>query len=286
MATSVPAALVLALTMGLLLRQPDLATVLQTAGDYLARYEQEITAISGDEDYVQRTDVDLGDRPGVSGSRTALNIRRLRSHLVLIAEPSSGWVELRDVFEVDGSPIRDREERLVNLFRSTANDQRAQASRIVEESARFNLNPQGRVLRRTLNVPMTALRFLRAANQPRSTFERRGTERQDGRDLMVVRFTEHATPRLIGSDEGSPARGSFWIDVKTGAVTKSEIELNHARVAAKLVVKYAEHATAKLWLPVSMEETYVVARGADAVYGNATYSNFKRFRVDTSSDLK
>ena len=206
---------------------------------------------------------------------------------MLIAEPATGWVEFRDVFEVDGIPVRECQERLVRLFLTPGNDQQVQAGRIVEESARFNLNPPRATFRRTLNVPMTALRFLRAANQSRSTFELRGTERQNGRTLVAVRFKEQSMPRLIGSDEGSAARGSFWIDSKTGAVTKSEIEMTHQRVAAKLTVKYAEHPTAKLWLPVSMEEIYILAgREASTVFGQATYTNVKRFRVDTSTNIK
>jgi hypothetical protein len=281
--------LVLALTMGLpLLGQSELEAVLRTAADYIAQYEREITAVSAEEDYVQRVPThEGGSRPGVAGPTESLTIRRLRSHLVLIAEPATGWVEFRDVFEVDGTPVRDRQERLVRLFLTPGNDQQGQAARIVQESARFNLSPPRATFRRTLNVPMTALRFLRAANQPRSTFELRGTERQNGRTLLAVRFKEQGMPRLIGSNEGSAAHGSFWIDSKTGAVAKSEIEMIHQRVAAKLTVKYAEHPTAKLWLPVSMEEVYTLAGGqASTVFGQATYANVKRFRVETSTNIK
>jgi hypothetical protein len=267
-------AMVLALTMGLSLsRQSELDKTLRTAADYIANYEREITAVSADEDYDQRIPAQKRQR-------------RLRSHLVFVAEPATGWVEFRDVFEVGGKPIRDREDRLVRLFLTPGSDQQFQAAQIVEESARFNINPG---FRRTLNVPMTALRFLRAANQSRSTFELHDKDRQNGRTVLVVRFKEHAMPRLIASNEGTPAKGQFWIDATTGAVTRSELEMIHDRVAGKLTVKYAEHPTAKLWLPEWMDEVYtfgtVGLRNA-TIYSHATYANFKRFKVETSTTVK
>ncbi len=280
--------IVVAFAVGLqALQASELDTVLRIAADYIFTYEREITAVSGEEDYVQRVPTFQSVQPGFSGSAESFRLRRLRSNLVLIAESTTGWVEFRDVFEVDGRPVRDRDERLVRLFATASSDQHGQAARIVEESARFNLNPPNVRLHRTLNVPMTALRFLRAANQSRSTFELRGKERHNGRSVVVVRFREQAMPRLIGSNEASAAKGSFWIDEQTGAVIRSELELIHQRVAAKLTVEYAEHPTIKLWLPASMEEVYTITSGGSAtIFGKASYTNFKRFKVETSATVK
>src|SRR5262245_37143557 len=121
--------IVLAVAMGLPIpRQSELNAALRAAADYIANYEQAITAVSAEEEYDQR----------IPGERKQ---RRLRSHLVLIAEPASGWIEFRDVFEVDGKPVRDREERLVRLFLTPSTDQQIQAAQIVQESARFNISP-------------------------------------------------------------------------------------------------------------------------------------------------
>ena len=75
-----------------------------------------------------------------------------------------------------------------------------QARRIADEGARFNLSPQRFAFNRTLNVPMTALRFLRRPNQHRSTFRVDRVEPS----RVVLRFKEEATPRLIGSEDGAP----------------------------------------------------------------------------------
>jgi hypothetical protein len=70
--------LVLGLTIGLpLLQQSELEAVLRTAADYIAQYEREITAVSAEEDYVQRAPTDQGSRPGVTGSAESLTVRRL-----------------------------------------------------------------------------------------------------------------------------------------------------------------------------------------------------------------
>ena len=81
-----------------------------------------------------------------------------------------GWVELRDVAASDGVPVRDREARLEALFTKPNSDRLKQAQGIVAEGARFNLDPAEIRLNRTINLPLTALRFLRAADQHRSSF--------------------------------------------------------------------------------------------------------------------
>ena len=53
------------------------------------------------------------------------------------ADPDSRrWVGYRDTFEVDGKPVRDRDERLERLLSDGAV---GQAARIAEQNARFNL---------------------------------------------------------------------------------------------------------------------------------------------------
>jgi hypothetical protein len=56
-----------------------------------------------------------------------------------------------------------------------------------------------------------------------------------------------------------------------------------------IAVQYAEHPVVKLWLPVTMDEVYTFTRrGLDAstAYSHPTYTNFKRFRVETSANVK
>jgi len=57
-------------------------------------------------------------------------------------------------------------------------------------------------------------------------------------------------------------------------------------VKATIAVTYAPQFEPAIWLPVSMTEEYDLSNPTVAVSGRATYSNFRRFRVDVSTDLK
>jgi hypothetical protein len=95
--------------------------------------------------------------------------RKLTSDLLLV-RPSGGkeFLQFRDVFAVDGQPVRDRQERLTEIFLSPNSSTYSQTVAILFESARYNIGS----LERTMNVPLLPLRFLEAANQQRFKFSR------------------------------------------------------------------------------------------------------------------
>ena len=247
------------------LNGPDLDPVLVTAGRYLEQYERDVTAVIAQEDYLQRVPVEA-------------KFRRLRSDLLIVAEAHVGWVEFRDTFEVDERPVRDRDNRAADLFLKPNPSALQQAKRIAGESARFNLSPQRYAFNRTLNVPLTALRFLRRPNQSRSTFQ---IDRRDATGV-VVGFKETASPRLIASEDSAAATGSFTLDPESGRVLRTEFTLPSRRVSGTFTVEYAEQPALKLWLPAAMVERYVFPGGV-VMDGRATYSNFRMFRVETKT---
>jgi hypothetical protein len=243
-----------------------LESVLTAAGRYIEQYERDVTAVIAQEDYLQRV---------LSEAR----VRRLRSDMLILAVEHAGWVELRDTFEVDGNRVRDRDERIAKLFMKPNPDALEQARRIASEGARFNISPRTFSLNRTLNVPLTALRFLRRPNQGRSTFQLDRVEPS----RIILKFKEQAKPRLISSDDGSAATGSFTIEPMSGRVLESELQLVTRRVSGKFSVVYAEQPALKLWLPASMTESYSFGGASATLSGRATYSNFRMFRVETST---
>jgi VWFA-related protein len=247
----------------------DVRHVLAAAAKYLAQYERDVSAIVAEETYVQR----------IASSRES---RTLRSDLLVILEEAAGWVSFRDVFEVDERAVRDRDQRLMNLFLRPNKDSIAQARRVVEESSRYNLNPPGGGINRTINQPFMALKFLRAVNQARSTFR---VERMSPDEAGLVRlaFQEFARPRLISSPDNAAAEGAFTVDPATGRVTASELAIQTGRTRIAIRVVFAEHPTLHLWLPSSMDESYT---SAPPISGHATYSNFRQFRVDTETTIK
>jgi hypothetical protein len=269
--------------------QAALDQVLQTAASYIAHYEAAISAVVAQEDYQQ-----VVQGAGVRG-RSAPVARTTRADLLVLDIGRPGWVAFRDVYQVDGRPVRDHDERLSRLFADFTPDSMAQARRIADESARFNLNAGEFVINRTINTPMTALLFLRAANQSRSAFQFDKTERIGPVTCAVVRFTEQTAPRLIGTKDASPATGAFWIDPATGTVLRSELALRASLgppgqsgqfLSAKLRVEFAEVAKLGLWLPAVMDETYEVRPGTQVIIGHAEYSDFRKFEVSTAVEVQ
>jgi len=241
-----------------------------------------------EEDYTQRRAYTFGT--SASGGRTfATESKRLRSDVVMTVEPGPRWVTFRDVFEVEGRPVRDRDERLAKLFLSPTETTGDQAGRILAEGARFNVYPQ---LNRTLNVPFTTLVFLLRSHQPRSDFTIDGAETIDGQEAVVLRFSERGTPRILRSDDGAGARGTFWIEPLSGRVLRSELVFRSigrgiGTVTATIRVTYAREPRTDLWLPVLMDERYTFANpDAGALTGTARYSNARQFAVDTNSSVK
>jgi len=259
---------------------PQLTDVLKRAAAYLERYEQQIPAVIAQEDYLQS----FG---GINGlTDRARTVRRLRSDLLILAD-ETGWVEFRDTYEVDGKSVRDRDDRLMQLFTQPNPDSRLQAGRIVQESARFNLDVPRLRFKRTLNVPMTALRFLRPENLSRSAFTLGKVERRGGREIATVRFSEETQPPLIGSNEPIRTEGSFAVDSESGRVLKSVLSVTGSSVAATITVDFAVQSTLGLWLPATMEENYAFRTTMTVnIDGRATYSNYRQFKVDTSTTIK
>ena len=257
---------------------PPLDTILGSASKYLDDYEREASALVSEETYLQKTPV--------PDPQTAAVSRQLRSDMLIIPDATVGWLGFRDVFEVDGQQVQNRTARLQSLFVRPLPDRMAQARRIVIESARYNLRSD---IFRTINMPMMALRFLRFVDQRRSKFSLEGIQAVDGTRVAVVRFEERATPRMIESDDAAAARGTFWIEPRTGRVVKSELRFDTGKGAGRLRVRvrvgYAPEPDGT-WVPTAMDEEYRLGKGALAVEGHATYANFRKFKVETSTTIK
>lgn len=257
---------------------------LRAAGKYVSQYERAIQGVVAQEDYQQ---VVVPMRPGAPSPAA----RRLRSDLLVLNGGRFGWIAFRDVFEVDGHPVREREERLSRLLGQVTPDSLQQARRLAAESGRFNLNATGVVLDRTINTPMVALQFLRLPDQRRSVFKARKTNQIDGLTCVALSFNEQAKPALIGSNADAKTQGTFWIDVETGRVVQSELRIESVVstklfVRSRIMVKYAPVAKLDLWLPASMDELYELEPSMQAIRGYAVYSDFRQFKVTTSEGVK
>jgi hypothetical protein len=249
-----------------------LADILMRAAAYVAAFQKQLSGIVAEETYEQEI---KNHYAGMDFSR-----RRLKSDLLLVRPVGAErYVEFRDVFEVDGRAVRDREERLSKLFLDPPPGAQSQLERVVLEGARYNI---GRIVR-TLNTPVLALGFLEAKYQPRFEFKR-VPERDAG--AIVVTFREKDRPTLVRTPGGldMPSHGRFWIDPATGAVSKSELIVQDIYLKATVDVIYRSDADLGFLVPQEMRETYVATR--DRIEGRATYGRFRRFQVKVDETIK
>ena len=254
-------------------QEPALAEVLKRAAAYVAGFQKQLSGIVAEETYEQHI------KKQASGD-ILVRRRRLKSDLLLVRPVGSRrYVEFRDVFEVDGRAVRDRQDRLTKLFLAPPPGAQDQLDRVVTESARFNI---GRVFR-TMNTPVLPLAFLHADYQPQFEFT---LARDAESGAMAIAFKETGRPTLVRTPAGAdtPARGRFWIDPSTGAVTRSEFIVENIEIKATVYVTYRSDADLGLMVPADMREAYFAGR--DEIEGAATYGRFRKFQVSVDEQIK
>ena len=250
---------------------PTLAELLDRTGAYVKEYETKFAAVVSEERYRQ-----IDDR-----TRGLVLRKDLKSDVLVLNAGEGGWMGFRDVYEVDGRPVRDHDQRLMKLFVDAASDTMAHARQIAEESARYNLG----TVKRNINVPTMALAYIRAENQPRSTFTLDGTAKVEGLQTLIVAFSETQHPSVIRSgDADAIATGRFWIE-PDGRIVRTQIKLTPSSLIATITVTYGTVPKLDLRVPVQMNETYKSSLG-ETITGSASYSNFRRFNVDVTTAIK
>jgi hypothetical protein len=261
---------------------PTLDPLLLTASAYVDRFVEGFANIVGEERYTQ--DVVSGGSllaPG-RGLSAGVTHRELRSDFVLVRSGDAlGWLSFRDVFEVDGKPVRDREERLTRLFSQPASTALDQAARLAHESARYNIGAP----ERTVNTPVLALLFLQAGFQPRFRFNRTARTPEFSERVSVVAYREVEQPTVIRTvqDADRPASGRFWIDAETGRILQSELVLSGSGIEVRFTTVFQPDDRIGLAVPVRMREEYLLPSGR--LVGLATYDGFRRFQVTTETTL-
>jgi hypothetical protein len=273
---------------------PSLGLVLRRAAAYAADFKTRLASIVTNETYVQDVDAYTRIKPEVTH-------RDLKSDLLLVRVEETGqYVEFRDVAEVDGRAVRDRDDRLTEIFLNPKGS-KGQLQRIIQESARYNI---GKVVR-NVNTPTLALVFLDPDYQPRFTFSisddrtpslanragKSGDAASPNFDLsgnvMVVEYQESRSPTIIRSPEGRqmPAHGRFWLEPDTGRLLMTELIAGDGSLKATINVSYQSEPLLGFFVPVEMRERYDAPNLV--ISGTATYGNFRRFQVQVDqSTLK
>lgn len=169
----------------------ELTPILERAGRYVLEYEKKFQDLVAEETYTQWTR--RADTrpivPAVEGTVPAVGLavncsvsdtpedrggvalpfscrRTAKADVVFVRQAGAvPWGSFRDVYEVDGKKVRERDPRLEQLFsRTTSASVELQARGLTEDSdQRYNIGPA----LRNLNAPTLSLRFLDPKNQSR-----------------------------------------------------------------------------------------------------------------------
>jgi sulfatase modifying factor 1 len=273
-----------------------LETVLDRAGWYLDYFVDEFENVVAEETYVQDSSQLLASFSPVSGGRGGAvqppspsdmlraRHRDLRSDFLLVKSPESeALVPFRDVIQVDGVMVRDREARLAKLFLSDQPDTMGKAERIREEGARYNLGN----MRSTLGNPVLALGVLQQTYQPRFRFSLGKEDKTFGAGVAVVEYKETHSPTMIRGEVGNdlPAHGRAWIDAATGRVLKTELQVEQPTVRAMITTTFQAEEKSGIAVPLEMREQYTFP-GGNRVNTIASYGRFRRFDVNANEDIK
>jgi hypothetical protein len=258
----------------------ELQMALARISDYLDSYMHAFSNVVVEEDYYQRIVTQGAPLPGRPNSR------RLRSDLLLVrTDGPEGWTPFRDVFEVNGVRVRDREDRLRKLFLEKPETAMAEGLRITQEGARYNI---GRIYR-TINLPTLPLVFLMPANLASFRFEGRGEEVVEGIRAWRLDYEEIGRPTVVRqADTGRdlPSAGSLWLDPLTGRIVKTVVRNGDEAFRMEATVVYRPNDALGIWTPAEMRETYWMINGTERIMGTATYSHFRRFQVTTLEIIK
>jgi hypothetical protein len=272
-----------------------LEQVLVRAGAYVDEFQRQLSNLVAEETYVQEVvpAMEFNARGSVRYQR-----RTLKSDLLLLRpEHSITWVQFRDVFEVDGKPVRDREERLSALFLTPTAMSADRVNAIRAESARHNIGN----IERTLNVPVLPLVVLSPRLQPRIRFkiddvrEKRvattdlpaSPNFRVSTEMWVIQFEERTGPTIVRTLKGADirSRGRFWIEPASGRVLMSEMITENDNVRAQVNVSYQSEPLSGLLVPIEMRESYKSRGYSATIYGEATYRRFRRFQVEVDERL-
>jgi len=266
--------------------EPSLDTVMKRVAAYVASYGPQFANIVAEERYSQWIETEPGTVVVPSLGRTR---REIRSDFVLtLLGDGDTWVAFRDAFDVDGSPVRDREDRLVDLLSRGGDQAWRQASAIANESARFNIGT--RLIARNINVPTFVVQLMQDRNRERFRFSR--VKSSDGRDRnsaaasapagnettrrWTIEYRERERPTLVRQVTGGdqPLRGTMLVDSQTGEVLHTTLTWERGP-SGIIAVTFAHVPDVNLLVPVRMSEQYRDAR--TTIFGEAHYSRFRRF---------
>lgn len=239
-------------------QSPDITELRIRVGNYAVRFISAFSNIVSEEEYDQRFTL-------------ASRKRRLKSDFLLVAYPGRSQVVMmfRDVREVDGKPVRDKQDRITKLFLEPFNSAAKRAQEIQREGLRLSVD-NGRLM-----DPLTVLGYLQPEYQGGFRISLGEPAKDLGPDIRELILSPAAT-------RGRTAKQSrAWVSETTGEIYKTELRSGFGARSEITTTTFAPDPALKIRVPVEMRDE--VARGNDDFIGTAKYSNFRRFEVRTDA---
>jgi len=276
---------------------PVLSATLSRAAGWVEKFAERVSGFVTAESYVQDVYPPMnrfGTRPANIRPYTGPLHRELKSDLLLVRPVGAdGWMQFRDVTDVDGRKLKDRNDRLAKLFLEPSKSTAAQSRKIMEESARYNIGD----IERNINLPVLALAVLDRRMQYAFLFSLDSQGDKDDlpkspaftapADALVVSFRETQVRTMVASPQGKnmPASGRFWLDKATSQVFMTELGVEDLSLKAVIHVAYGAADKIDVPVPIEMHERYMNKLNGTRVEGAATYSNFREFKVAVDEDI-
>jgi hypothetical protein len=259
------ALLLLAGTQPAVAQNPGTRELLAYAASYVADFVVRFANVVTEERYEQ-------------WSVNGLQRRNLVSDFLIVQIPATNdWSSFRDVFEVDGEQVGDRQQRLLSLLLDNPSSSVLERARaMTQESARFNLDGAGE-----FNNPLLVLAFVQRQYNDRFKWEVTGSEPTLGPDVWKMEFEEEARPTLIraSGNRNLPATGAVWVEALTGRVLQTQLRVSSADVTTR----FKSDPAFGIAVPVEMRESHFAGR--DIIRAVAAYGRFRSFSIDTSESF-
>lgn len=268
-------------------RTPSVNDVMHRVAAYVDAYGEKASIVVATEHYTQQARSSYGPTgPAMRRVPTSpgrLIMRRIVADFAIVkVETLRGWQGFRDVVEVDGHRVTDRDDRLVRIL-IEGGDHYDEARRLSDESSRFNIG----TIVRNFNVPTTALFFFRNADLDRFRFAAKGVH-SDG--TWEIAFREISRPTMIRTPAGKsiPCEGMLWVNPADGTVVRTLLKVSgfgvaptRTRASGRVDVTYHNVPNLEMWLPASMDEDFDASTGddVDTISGRALYSNYRQFQT-------
>ncbi len=281
-------------------RDPALQAILDKAGAYAKQYRRSCRDLVAEEKMTQR---EFDKKGKVKDQRSFLSDYFF---VTLPSDPSS-VMEVRDIKEIDGKPVRRKERGLLELFEKKSSSAGEEAERLAKESTKYNL---GR--KRYTNMVNFGLFFLLPEYQGKIAYQCVTSQGALQDDVIVLQFREETEQTALRAVTPFgrypiPSSGQIWLTLREARVLKIEFSFREDQkfysVAGRYVSEY-QAGSDGLLVPVHFQEYLYQITPVDQGFpipkdrsggrvsspkeeslrvilqSEATYSNFRRFSTD------